>query len=198
MKKGLFILMIAFCTGISARAQSFSLEVGSGLPSLYVWITNFDESGVFHANGQWAVYKWTPTLSISAVWQNADRWEVAISCSVAQRLYDVTQYPEFGTDPYGNPRYDFNQPGQPLGTKGLKPVETLYLQGRYFWLGSDEVFSLYSAFGAGAVTNFHSVLPAIGITPLAFRISGKHFYFFAEATVSPLATFGHGGFGWRF
>ena len=203
MKKGLFILMFVFCTGISARAQSFSVEVGTGIPSLFTAFFTFNGEDSFYGHGQQPEYKWTLTTDVSAVWRTTSRWEVVLSCGYSQRLYKVTQYPEFGTDPYGQPRYDFSKPGQPLGTKGLKPVETLCLQGRYIWLEEDgleedENLSFYTAVCVGVMTDLNRTIPVAGLTPFAFRISGTHFYFFAEVTVSPLATIGHGGFGWRF
>lgn len=201
MRKGLIILLILFSAGFSAWAQSFSVEVGTGLPSLFTQFPTLDKEGVFSARGQKAKYKWTPTADVSVVWLATSRWEFALSCGYAQRLYEVTQYQEFGIDPYGQTRYDYSRPGQPLGTKGLKPVETLFFQGRYVWNlvldGIDSV--IYSSLGAGIMTDLDdAVIPVMGITPFAFRISGTHFYFFAEATLSPLATFAHGGFGWRF
>ena len=201
MRRGLTILLILFSAGIAARAQAFSVEVGTGIPSLFTRFPTLDKEGVFSEQGQKAKYRWTPTADVSVVWLAGPRWEFALSCGYSQRLYEVTQYPEFGIDPYGRTRYDYDQPGQPLGTKGLKPVETLFIQGRYVWNlvleGIDSV--IYSSFGAGIMTDLHdAVIPVMGITPIAFRISGTHFYFFAEATLSPLATLAHGGFGWRF
>lgn len=202
MRKGLTILLILFSAGFASRAQSFSVEVGTGIPSLFTQFPSLDEEGVFSQRGQKAKYKCTPTADVSVVWLTTSRWEFALSCGYSQRLYEVTQYPEFGIDPYGQIRYDYSKLGQPLGTKGLKPVETLFIQGRYVWGEVSEIdgcVDFYFSFGTGVMTNLDdAVIPVIGLTPFAFRISVTHFYFFAEATVSPLATFAHGGFGWRF
>ena len=56
---------------------------------------------------------------------------------------------------------------------------------------------MYSALGVG-LTTATSLVPLPGITPIAVRFGGEHLYFFAEATLGPIATLGHGGIGWKF
>ncbi len=208
MRKLLTILILMLIAGATSLAtepdsqtapfrKSFSLEIGTGITPQQTQLPGLGETE-FYENGQSAKYIWTPAFDISAAWLVTHRIEMVLSVEIAQRRYQVTQHPEFGTDPHGNPRYDFSQPGTDLGTKGLKPVESLYCQGRFFWMDPQSAFCFYSGIGIGVSTNFRSTIPVAGLTPVAFRISGAHFYFFAEATISPLGTFGHGGFGWRF
>lgn len=202
----LILMLIAGATSLAAEPdgqasfrKTFSLEIGTGLAPLQTQLPGLeDEAETFYSKGQTCNYVWTPAFDLSAVWLVTPRCELVLSVEIAQRRYQVTQHPEFGTDPHGNPRYDFSQPGTDLGTKGLKPVESLYCQGRFFWMDPQSAFCFYSGIGIGVSTNFRSTIPVAGLTPVAFRISGAHFYFFAEATISPLGTFGHGGFGWRF
>ena len=210
MRRLLTILFLLFGAGLTSLAadpdgqtapfrKTFSLEIGSGiLPLQTQFPTLEDKRSAFYWNGQSAKYVCTPAFDLSAAWLVTPRIEMVLSLEIAQRRYQVTQHPEFGTDPYGNPRYDFSQPGTDLGIKGLEPVESLYCQGRFFWMAPQSAFCFYSGIGIGVSTNFRSTIPVAGLTPLAFRIAGAQFYFFAEATVSPLGTFGHGGFGWRF
>ncbi len=210
MKRLLTIFFLLFGAGLTSLAtepdglapfrKTFSLEIGTGLAPLQTQIPGFENKAeTFYSKGQTCNYVfWTPAFDLSAVWLVTPRCEMVLSVEIAQRRYHVTQHPEFGTDPYGTPRYDFSQPGTDLGTKGTKPVETLYCQGRSLWLDLESSIYFYSGIGLGVSTNFKEILPVIGLTPLAIRITGDHFYFFAEATISPLGTFGHGGLGWRF
>ena len=210
MRKLLTILFLLFGARLTSLAadpdgqtapfrKTFSLEIGSGiLPLQTQFPTLEDKRSAFYWNGQSAKYVCTPAFDLSATWLVTPRIEMVLSLEIAQRRYHVTQHPEFGTDPYGNPRYDFSQPGTDLGSKGTRPVETLYFQSRSLWLQLESSLYFYSGIGLGVSTNFKKILPVVGLTPLAIRITGDHFYFFAEATVSPLGTFGHGGLGWRF
>ncbi|MBQ7640223.1 MAG: hypothetical protein IJS91_04440 [Bacteroidales bacterium] len=210
MRRLLTILVLLLGTGLTSLAaepdgqaapfrKRFSLEIGTGLAPLQTQLPGLENKAeAFYNKGQSGNYVWTPAFDLSAVWLVTPRCEIVLSVEIAQRRYHVTQHPEFGTDPYGNPRYDFSQPGTDLGTRGTKPVETLYCQGRSLWLDLESSIYFYSGIGIGVSTNFKKILPVVGLTPLAIRITGDHIYFFAEATISPLGTFGHGGLGWRF
>ena len=136
-----------------------------------------------------------PAVSLSSVCRISPRWEIALTGGYSWIHHQVTQYETFGTDPYGQPRFDFNN-GKTAGWMDSSAVVTLTLQGRYFWI-PDKDFELYSAFGLG-LTTASEFIPIPSLTPIAARYGGNHFYIFAETALNPIALYGHGGIGWRF
>ena len=181
--------------------RSFSLEIGAGHGPYHMFLRNVSPSwkaqkalaqeglvaksdGVFY-----------PAFSLSGVWRYAYRWEAAFTGGVSWSHHPVIQYDTFGLDPQGNPRYDLNK-GHSAGWRDSTPVGTLTFQARVFW-NPEWLVQAYSAFGFG-FTTASEIIPIPAVTPLGLRYGGKHFYFFVETPLNPVALFLHGGLGWRF
>ena len=138
---------------------------------------------------------WFPALNLAWVFRRNEKWEVAVSAGLSWSNYEVYQYATFGTDPAGKPRYDLSE-GDLIGRENGRFTGAISVTWRRTWL-SRGIFDLYSGVGFGfGTTTLYIPLPEL--TPVGIRLGGRHFYGFAEATVGPLATFGHGGIGWRF
>ena len=178
--------------------KSFSLELGSGIQPLHMTLAPShkevlalaDEGLVNNRSGEFC-----PVISISEVWRLSGHWELCLSEGVSWKYFKVSGFDSFGIDPAGKPRYDLTT-AYPAGWRTSLPVGAIAFQARLIWSPKWKV-TMYSALGVG-LTTATMLYPMPVVTPIALRYGGDHFYFFAEATMSPLASLGHGGFGWRF
>ena len=182
--------------------KSFSLELGTGIQPLHMALVPSGEEKRALAD-QGMVYERTsdldcPSFSLSEVWRAARYFEFCLTEGISWKIMNLIQYESFGIDPDGKPRYDVNYyAASPAGHKASKPVGSLTLQARVIWNPDNKRVNAYSALGAGLTTvTGHYPLPLV--TPIALRFGNGHLYGFIEATVSPVATFGQGGIGWKF
>lgn len=180
------------------KVRSFSLELGVGAMPLHMYLVfpasaerELADLGQRSGDSKFDV----PAISLSEVWRLNGHWEVALTEGVCWRYFDIIQYPEFGIDPDGKPRYDLHK-GYSIGAKATPPVVSLTGQLRFIWSPKWKV-TAYSAVQIGFTTASY-IIPLPGITPVAVRYGGKHLYGFAEVTLGPVASFAHGGLGWRF
>lgn len=186
--------------------KTYSVEIGTGMPPLFMQLLPY--SGVkqeLARKGQETINDgaFYPVISLSGVMRCGLKTELTLTAGTSWCYNKLIQYPVFGTDPNGQPRYDLHK-GSPAGTLASSPVLTVLLQYRHLW-NPKNAFVLYSGAGFGFSTGFlqyrgSSPLPnpIPAITPIAFRYGGEHIYGFAECTLGPVASFVHGGLGWRF
>ena len=215
--KARFLLAAALIFGamtisFAARAQesesfqqSFSLELGVGAFPLHATFAGLTSEAESAKLGQRVSSSGmlSPAFSLSEVWRPYERWEFCLTEGVSWQYLNVRQYGVFGTDPNGNPRYDLTK-ATDTWVKASKPVFSLTGQVRFIWSPQWRV-TVYSAAEIGCASNLFSgtlyiplPIPLPGITPVAVRYGGKHFYGYVEATLGPIASFGHGGIGWKF
>ncbi|MBP5301747.1 MAG: hypothetical protein J6Y88_00685 [Bacteroidales bacterium] len=201
-----FILVAALlCAATTAFAQeradvtkTFSVEVGTGISPLYMLDTPsrpvqkrlaqknlvaLDE-GCFH-----------PVLTLTGVLRTGVKSEFTITAGTSWNHNKLIKCPVFGIDPLGQPRLNVEE-GTPAGTLESSPEFSLLFQYRHLW-NPQNALVCYSGIGAGFSTAM-GFYPIPSFTPLALRLGGEHIYGFVEGTVSILATFVHGGLGWRF
>lgn len=200
-----FLITVALLLGASVYAvgqdsftKSFSLELGSGLQPLHMTLApSHSEKMAFADKGLevWKESEYCPVISVSEVWRTGAHWELCLTEGASFKFLEMRGYEPFGTDPSGKPRYSLST-GFPAGTRVSNPILSLTFQARFIWSPKWKV-TVYSALGAG-LTTATEFYPMPEVTPIALRFGGKHFYGFAEATLGPIATFGHGGLGWRF
>lgn len=194
------ILFLAACVTAYAQYPSFSMELGTGITPLHMSLVSMNRA----ANEELAQYGQqlgntegynTPVLSLSGVWRFARRSEMLLTAGLAWRISPVIQYPEFGVDPEGKPRY-LVQDGTEIGWKSHSFVPSINLIYRHLW-NPDHLVVAYSGAGWGFTTATEWI-PLPTLVPIAFRIGGRHFYTFLELMVGPVATLAHGGLAWRF
>lgn len=195
------LLLLGISTAASAQndtlfRKSFSLEVGTGLCPLHMLGAASAAQSALASQGQdvnrnGAFY---PVFSLTGVLRTGPKTEHKLTGGVSWYQHRVIQYPAFGTDPKGDPRYDLSD-GSPAGWKASSPIFTLTWNWRYVWLPAGDV-ELYSGFGAGIAIG-KTPIPLPSITPIAFRFGGTRFYGFAECTMGPVASIVHFGMGWR-
>ena len=205
MKEHIIAVAVLMTLSLAVFAQddpdfrkSFSLEAGTGIQPLYM--SDYPKYGVqkrLEADGVAPVADgcFHPVVTLSGVFRTAVKTEFTVSAGVSWNHNRLMKYPVFGTDPYGQPRYNLDE-GTPAGTLDSSPEFSLLLQYRHLWNPQNAVL-LYSGFGAGLSTAM-GFMPVPSLTPIALRVGGEHVYGFVEGTVSILATFVHGGIGWRF
>lgn len=206
MRAPFLIAAALLCWAGIAQAQvpypypkSFSIELGTGLPPLHTSLLapsrsvreQLAQSGQ-DINLTGAFY---PVINLTGIYRSTLHSEYTLNLGVSWCHHRVTQYSVFGTDPKGQPRYDLDD-GSPAGWKDSTPIGTLTFQYRYLYNPHRPVV-VYSALGFGFSTHT-SYLPLPSLTPIAARYGGEHFYGFLECTLGPLASFVHGGLGWRF
>ena len=180
--------------------KSFSIELGTGIRPIQMMVSpnryvqkelapkgqDIDTDGAFF-----------PTISLTGVLRTGLKTEFTLTAGTCWYHHRVIQYPVFGTDPNGEPRYSIGN-GTPAGWMDSIPSYSLTIQWRHLW-NPQNAFTLYTGLGAGVTTSSLSdFFPLPSITPIAFRYGGKHLYGFAEFTLGPLASLVHGGLGWRF
>ncbi len=206
MRARIAIIGVLLALGVPAGAQdykSFSLEAGTGLQPIHMVLApTKQEQRMLVQQGQMAHEddSLCPNFSLSEVWRLSGHWEICLTEGISWKNYDLVQYPSFGIDPEGNTRYDAHAEYTSLGRRASWPVGTLYFQARLIWSPKWKV-TCYSAAGVGLVVAAFSagnIAPLPGITPVGLRFGGKHLYGFAEFTLSPIATLGHGGVGLKF
>lgn len=179
--------------------KGFSLEAGTGLAPLHTRLSNtsWDTRREYAQKGQeitgTGVY--SPSISLAGVFRTAANIEHTVTLSVAWTRLSLTQYSVFGTDPQGQPRYDLED-GTVIGTVNSPLSYSITWHWRYIW-NPQKPFKTYTALGAGLSTTTGFV-PLPSVTPIGVRFGGTHFYFFAEWTLGPVASFVHGGLGWKF
>lgn len=206
-----FLLVSAFLLLVSAAAfaqgevgqpfaKSYSIEIGTGIRPLQMMFGPTRAARELLApKGQDVDTQgeYFPTLSLTGVLRLRPDTELTLTAGTSWYHHKVIQYPIFGTDPYGNPRYDLTK-GTPAGWMNSIYSYSATFQWRHLW-NPDRAFVLYTALGAGATyTSSSHFFPLLSITPIAARYGGKHIYGFAELTLGPIATLAHGGLGWRF
>ena len=211
MKTHLFCAVVLLLASASAFAgegdadqavlpfkKSFSLELGTGIQPLHATLTPYRSEKVSYADKGQRLSRHTdfyPNLSVSEVWRPWPHWEFCLTESFTCAIVDVQQYGTFGVDPNGKPRYDLNVVESSRIQPSI-PIMAVTFQTRIIWSPYWRV-TMYSALGFGftTATEFY---PLPEITPVAARFGSESLYFFAEATIGPIATFAHGGLGWRF
>jgi hypothetical protein len=73
----------------------------------------------------------------------------------------------------------------------------LTFQVRWIW-NPGESCAIYSAAGAGILTEGTKIVPLPSITPVGVRLGGEHFFGFFETTLGSVATLFQAGLGWTF
>ncbi len=200
MKAHILVVAALLAWGSAAYAYDgrFSIEVGTGLQPLHMTLapTHAEEMALAEL-GQLALDSgsFCPVISLTGVWSLSPHWELCATGGISWKHFEYMQYPTFGTGPSGEPRYNLRN-GKKAGWKASKPVPSLTAQARFIWSPNWKV-TVYSALGLG-FTSVTEIYPMPEITPIALRFGREHFYTFAEATIGPIATFAHIGFGWRF
>ncbi len=200
MKAHILVVAALLAWGSAAYAYDgrFSIEVGTGLQPLHMTLapTHAEEMALAEL-GQLALDSgsFCPVISLTGVWSLSPHWELCATGGISWKHFEYMQYPTFGTGPSGEPRYNLRN-GKKAGWKASKPVPSLTAQARFIWSPNWKV-TVYSALGLG-FTSVTEIYPMPEITPIALRFGKEHFYTFAEATIGPIATFAHIGFGWRF
>lgn len=200
MKTHILVVAALLAWGSAAYAYDgrFSIEVGTGLQPLHMTLapTHAEEMALAEL-GQLALDSgsFCPVISLTGVWSLSPHWELCATGGISWKHFEYMQYPTFGTGPSGEPRYNLRN-GKKAGWKASKPVPSLTAQARFIWSPNWKV-TVYSALGLG-FTSVTEIYPMPEITPIALRFGKEHFYTFAEATIGPIATFAHIGFGWRF
>lgn len=188
-----FLLAFAF----SAGAQSYSIELGTGIYPIYMNSWTAPSSAVkdkLAAKGQAAVGPdYYPVLSLTGVMRISRRSEHILTLGSTWCHHQVMQYPESGgIDPEGRPRYNLKE-GTLVGWMESSPQFSITWQWRHLWT-PDRPVILYSGVGIGLA----GLVPIPDLTPFGLRFGGPHLYGFAELTLGPVATLAHGGIGWRF
>ena len=186
--------------------KTYSIELGTGMPPLFMQLLPYSAvEQELASKGQQTINEgaFYPVISLSGVMRCGLKTELTLTFGTSLCYNKLIQYHVFCTDPNGQPRYDLHK-GSQAGTLVSSPVLTVLLQYRHLW-NPKNAFVLYSGAGFGFSTGFlqyrgSSPLPnpIPAITPIAFRYGGEHFYGFAECTLGPVASFVHGGLGWRF
>ena len=205
MKRVVLAAMLLGLWAASAQAQAqaqaqekptWSVEMGTGVrpiftsPSRDRYVQLADWGQGIELNG--ACY---PVLDITAVLRSHRKTEHCLSVGASWCHHRLTQYPLFGTDPAGKPRYDMEK-GTPAGWTDSACSFSVTYQWRHIW-NPDRPVNLYSGLGVGLVSA-DRVFAFPSFTPVGLRFGGRHLYGFAECTVGSLATVLHGGLGWRF
>ena len=187
---------------VSSFKQSFSLELGSGFAPIHTLADTRSLDVKYAPLGQAIDDNYPLSFTLSGVWRFDRRWEAKLTIDTAWLNCELLQYPEFGTDPSGKPRYriNYNQ-AEHLGriNDGFRWSATAIL--RHIW-NPQNAFQTYSEFGLGYVfglkDNYGMPVFLPGITLIGVRYRWEHFYIYAENTYSPAATLFHGGLGWKF
>lgn len=137
-----------------------------------------------------------PAYNASVTWSSHNAWAFALTGSLSWVGGTIVQYERFGTDPFGQPRYDRSryQWEEPVDY----PMYSVTFQARKFWNPSWKV-QPYFAFGLGVVADneFH-IYPMPSLIPAGIQIGRGHFYGYAEVGFTPFASLLHGGLGYRF
>lgn len=194
----LVLSLTAFAQGEPGFRKTYSIEIGTGIQPLYMGdYPNMAVQKRLESQGMAPVPEdcFHPVITLTGVVRTEAKTEFTLSTGVSWYLNRLMKYPVFGTDPYGQPRYNLNE-GQPAGKLHSSPEFSFLFQYRHLW-NPQNALVCYSGFGAGfsTATGF---FPLPSLTPIALRLSGEHIYVFVEGTVSVMATFVHGGLGWRF
>lgn len=201
MKARLLVLLLLLGS-VSAFAQkgTFSLELGTGILPLHMGFKGIDRA----VNKELAQYGQAlkasdsynaPVLSLSGVWWVGRKTELLLTAGLCWRINQVIQYPEFGVDPEGKPRY-LVENGTEVGWKAHSFVPSVNFIYRHLW-NPEDVVVVYSGAGLGFSTVTEWV-PLPTLVPFALRAGGRHFYGFLELTLGPVATLAHGGLAVRF
>lgn len=180
--------------------KSYSIEIGTGIRPFQMMINplraaqvrlapkgqDVDTDGSFY-----------PVVNLTGVLRSGWKTEFTLSAGASWYHHRLIQYPSFGMDPDGKPRYDLEH-GERVGWMDSIPAFSGTFQWRHLWNPSN-AFLVYTALGAGVTVSYFSpFFPLLSLTPVAFRYGGEHFYAYTEMTLGPLASFVHGGLGWRF
>ena len=183
---------------LSSFKRSFSLELGSGFAPIHTLADTRSLDVKYAPLGQAIDDSYPLSFTLSGVWRFDRRWEAKLTIDASWFNCELIQYPEFGTDPSGQPRYriNYNQ-AEHLGriNDGFRWSATAIL--RHIW-NPQNAFQTYSEFGLGYIFGLGSPALIPGITFIGLRYCWDHFYLYAENTFSPAATLIHGGLGWKF
>ena len=208
MKRVLLLIAVLVVLPAVAFAQGekdykgFSLELGTGIQPLHMTLVPtrqekmaLADRGMMDVNSSGLD---CPSFSLSEVWRAAHYFEFCLTEGISWKIMNLIQYESFGIDPDGKTRYDLNYyASSPAGHKASKPVGSLTIQTRVIWNPDRYRVKVYSALGIGFSTAKEQ-FPLPLVTPLGLRFGDIHLYGFLEATLSPVASFGHGGIGWKF
>lgn len=202
------ILSILISIGTAAFAQEnkyseFSVELGAGFGPLHMNFPGVCPTGA-ERNNYWqegkTIYSnyeiFFPEVDLSVSWRFSRKWELALTGGVSWTEYTVNGHDQFGIDPYGRPRYDFDHI-----SSSTKEMSKLYfnstLQGRRIWNPEDKV-KVYTGVGLGIAVVGAEWAPFPVLTPIGVRYGGEHLYGFLEIPFTANSSILHGGIGWRF
>lgn len=198
-----FFLTVALTASAQEVSNKFqkmwSVEIGTGVQPLHMTLSPSREVEKEFANqgqtisGEGSFY---PVMDITGVLRTAPRHEFTLSAGASWYHHRLYQHAAFGIDPNGNLRYSLEDKTLMDGWKDSSPIFSLTFHWRFIW-NPDDAVTVYSGLGLGLVTT-DIVSPVPSVIPIAFRYGGRHFYFFLENMLGPMATLAHGGLGWRF
>lgn len=193
-----FLSIAAFAQEREDAVKSFSIEVGTGISPLYM--SDTPSRSVQQRLAQKSLVAndedcFHPVVTLTGVFRINAKSELTVSAGTSWNHNKLIKCPIFGVDPSGQPRLNIEE-GQPAGTLESSPEFSILFQYRHLW-NPQNALVCYSGIGAGFSTAM-GFYPIPSFTPLALRLGGEHIYGFVEGTVSILATFVHGGIGWRF
>ena len=201
MKLRLATIAVLLFATVTAFAQEWRLEIGTGMQPIHMGWTGVSPSSILKSRltdkGQYINTNvgFYPNAFISGVCRYSRRWEMVLTAEVSWSHHRLMQFAQFGIDPNGKPRFDRSKSSD-LGWKDSSPIASGTLQWRYLWI-PDGVVNLYSGFGLG-FSGGTDIYPVPSVTPLGIRAGGKHIYGFIEAPFGPYASFVAGGLGWSF
>ena len=194
----LFLSFAALAQEQEEFAKTFSVEVGTGISPLYMIDTPSRSVQKRLAQKNLVAIDedcFHPVLTLTGVFRTNLKSEFTITAGTSWNHNKLIECPVFGVDPFGQPRLNIEE-GTPAGTLESSPEFSILFQYRHLW-NPQNALVCYSGIGAGFSTAM-GFCPIPSFTPLALRLGGEHIYGFVECTVSILATFVHGGIGWRF
>ncbi len=201
-----FALLLAWATDALAQENpaGWSVQVGTGIIPYHMTLIptrstlqelarSGQSTGTIHN-------PYGPALSLSGSFRRRKWTEFRFTLGGSWRVYEITQYSVFGTDPDGKPRYDLTD-SHPAGTRN-DSVFSFTLECFHIW-NPGRTVELYSGGGLGLLAGSvrlinEPFLPLPEITPIGARFGRGHLYGFLELTIGPITTLGHGGVGWRF
>jgi len=180
---GLFILL----SGFPVRAQHFdpahrhAIEITSGIPPLRSWLmmpgldARMTNRQSVQDECRWAV-------NAGYAYALNERWEINAILNYTSSKYTLVQKAESGE----------------TVSLDKRKAETFSLMAdvRWKWVRGEN-HSFYSALGIGVPIAPHTIVTPY-ITPVGFRIGGKHLYGLVELNLSSAATYFLAGVGCRF
>lgn len=180
-----------------AFRRTFSLEIGAGIPPLHYRLNSRSIDSSLAPSGQSATEEIASMVTLSGIARMNENLELSLTFDFMWTNCLVMQHETFGVDPSGQPRYDLYSSHE-VGRRMLGFSWCATAGFRYIW-NPQKPLNAYSGLSLGIVPEFWPDLPLVpGITFIGLRYGWRHFYLFAENTISPVATLVYGGLGWKF